>query len=153
MIKVVKIDKNSDLKRRLTDIVYKNFVNLANENVVHDRDEISRILSSDKATNILIYYKNRIVAYVLSETIVIADGRLCTYIYYLYVSSKHRGKGYSKILLDAVIDHTKAQGVSYVILMTSKNNIRAKNLYKSRGFIADKTVYVDPNFTMLTLNL
>lgn len=52
------------------------------------------------------------------------------------IQPKHRGKGYSKVLLDNVIHRAKLSDYCLIHLQCHKDNVVANNLYISYGFIA-----------------
>jgi len=52
----------------------------------------------------------------------------------LYVSEKHRGKGYSKALIHAAKKHCKETGAGGILLETEQSNIIGNKLYPSQGF-------------------
>ena len=117
--------------------------------VNHNKEEIRRQINSDHNRSYYLAVNNKIVAYVITEDIVIKDGRFTNFIYYLYVSSKHRYKGYSKILLDLINNETKKKGVPSIMLIVRKTNYIAQKLYKKDGFIKEEYDGIDPNFIVL----
>jgi ribosomal-protein-alanine N-acetyltransferase len=51
------------------------------------------------------------------------------------VKKEFRKKGIGKKLLNFFVDYCKKKGTKKISLIVKKNNFKAKNLYKSKGFI------------------
>ena len=81
-----------------------------------------------------IYEGDRMVGYVM----VIYDYDIPEYdIWHMMIDRTEQGKGYGKAALDRVLDYikTKPFGSSERVTLTcNKENLRALNLYKSKGF-------------------
>ena len=66
----------------------------------------------------------------------------------LMIAEGHRGKGYGKAALSAILEEAKRRSFSRVKLSTNPENVRAINLYESVGFKAtgemddDEAVYI-----------
>lgn len=63
------------------------------------------------------------------------------------VAKEHRGRGYGKKLMDAMVAYSKASGVAAISLEVREGNEPALNLYKSFGFKPEavrKGYYRDP---------
>jgi len=60
----------------------------------------------------------------------------------LYVSEEYRGRGFSKLLIQAAKDYTVDQGGASLTLETEKTNQVGNSLYPSVGF----TLNEDHNF-------
>ena len=56
------------------------------------------------------------------------------YINNIAVANKFRGKGYSKIIMNDLIETAKYHRIKNITLEVRKSNILAQNLYKSFGF-------------------
>lgn len=54
---------------------------------------------------------------------------------FICVLPEFRGKGYSKLLLEFIIDKLKSKNIKKLFLEVSEDNVVAINLYKSFGFI------------------
>lgn len=54
------------------------------------------------------------------------------------VDSQHRGQGIGSLLLDRIIQYAKENGFNSVRLDVIDSNPRARKLYESKGFIAQK---------------
>lgn len=60
--------------------------------------------------------------------------RELAYIYGVFVSPDHQGNGYSRILLNYVLNELKNINIKRVELTTDKDNYKAYSLYTSIGF-------------------
>jgi diamine N-acetyltransferase len=66
----------------------------------------------------------------------------------LMIAEGHRGKGYGKAALSAILEEAKRRGFLRIKLSTNPENVKAIKLYESVGFRAtgemdgDETVYV-----------
>lgn len=74
---------------------------------------------------------------------VISDYSTIAYLGDVFIIESHRGKGLSKRLMDAVMNHVKLQGLRRWILLTGD----AHDLYKKFGWkeIADSTMWMELN--------
>lgn len=52
----------------------------------------------------------------------------------IYVVEKFRGKGYSKIIMNYLIEFAKEKEIKFIYLTVDKDNIIAKKLYEKYGF-------------------
>lgn len=62
-------------------------------------------------------------------------------IYSLNVHPAHRRVGVASLLMDKALEILKERGFAKVTLEVGVNNRAAQNLYRSKGFIADKTLH------------
>ncbi|MDQ1600439.1 MAG: hypothetical protein QOD68_1913 [Actinomycetota bacterium] len=58
----------------------------------------------------------------------------------LYVATGHRGQGVGRALVTRVRDDARAAGVPRISLQTEPDNVAARGLYRSLGFIAPEGV-------------
>ncbi|UCH66241.1 MAG: GNAT family N-acetyltransferase [Ignavibacterium sp.] len=61
---------------------------------------------------------------------VLTDGTVVAYLMDVFITDKHRGKGYSKMLLNEVLAHKDLQSVGKWVLATKD----AHDLYRQYGF-------------------
>ena len=66
----------------------------------------------------------------------------------LFISSEYRGLGVGQLLIRAVVDFTREQGVTKIQLFATKDNVGASRLYQRLGFIKDE----DYNMFMLAIS-
>jgi len=62
-------------------------------------------------------------------------------IYSLDVHPAFRRQGLASLLMDTVLGLLKEKGFKKITLEVGVNNIAARNLYRSKGFIVDKTLH------------
>lgn len=67
------------------------------------------------------------------------NGSLCL-LTRVAVKKKYQGKGYSKILLQYIIEIAKNKKFNYIYLLVNKENIIAKKLYKKFNFKFNKNI-------------
>lgn len=56
----------------------------------------------------------------------------------LYVEEDHRGKGYSRILIERAKQLSRDTGAAGLMLQTAKTNMPGNALYPSEGFVLDE---------------
>jgi ribosomal protein S18 acetylase RimI-like enzyme len=56
------------------------------------------------------------------------------YLAELYVVPDRRGRGLGRALMEAVIDHARGRGATYMDLGTGEHDVAARALYESLGF-------------------
>ena len=92
-------------------------------------------------------------AYVIREKgHIVAAGTLCVihtlefsnaYIESVVVSSKHRGKGWGRVLIEHMITEAKRMNVHSIHLTSNPKRVAANNLYQRLGFVRyDTNCYV-----------
>jgi ribosomal protein S18 acetylase RimI-like enzyme len=57
------------------------------------------------------------------------------YLAELYVAPARRGRGLGRALMNAAIDEARARGADYMDLGTSEDDVAARALYESLGFV------------------
>ncbi len=74
---------------------------------------------------------------------VISDYSTIAYLGDVFILESHRGKGLSKLLMNAIMNHVKLQGLRRWILLTGN----AHDLYKKFGWkeLADSTLWMELN--------
>lgn len=112
----------SDLKE-ISEILESEFDNFWNFNILYN--EISKINS----TYIVCRYKNEIVGFA-GIKIILDFAELEN----IVVRKSHRGKGFSKIILNELINIAKQKKCTQLNLEVNSNNNIAINLYEKLGF-------------------
>lgn len=56
------------------------------------------------------------------------------HLFHVFIDKEHRGKGYSKMLIEKAISYAKNAGIPAITLFVKPNNDVAVNLYNSFGF-------------------
>ena len=62
------------------------------------------------------------------------DGLEC-YLAELYVVPERRGRGLGRALMNAVLETARGEGADYIDLNTSEDDVAARALYESLGFV------------------
>lgn len=62
---------------------------------------------------------------------VVTDYATFAYVLDVFVLQEHRGKGYSRRLMEAILDHPRLQGLRRMVLVSSN----ARGLYAKHGFV------------------
>lgn len=127
--------------RPLTEIIYKNFSNLANQpHLQHNREEIQKLLTSPDFIGFFVYDGAKIVAYLVGEKKQLNDGRLCYYITYIYVGGKYRDHKIGSRLMDILQERCGIWGIQFVLLTCDVTDNKVVNFYKKRGFSPDSVL-------------
>jgi GNAT superfamily N-acetyltransferase len=85
-------------------------------------------------TSVLTFGAPAIGVAVLRFRIGTLSADLEAYLAEFYVQPGLRGKGYGTIFLDAVIEHARGRGATYMDLNTSEDDEAARHVYEKRGF-------------------
>ena len=142
--------KNMD---RLAKIIFMNFIELENEpDIVFNIDDITSTL---KSTGLLGWFLlddyDKIIGYIVGEMKELTDGRYVYYISYFYLISKYRSKGLGYKMMLESIQHVKANGIAFVMLISSIHS-KAFRLYRQLGFGFDPIIKINnPNYSVLLL--
>jgi ribosomal protein S18 acetylase RimI-like enzyme len=72
---------------------------------------------------------------VLRFRLAIFTAGLECYLAELYVTPAERGHGLGRALMEAAMDEARAQGADYMELGTSEDDVAARSLYESLGFV------------------
>jgi ribosomal protein S18 acetylase RimI-like enzyme len=72
---------------------------------------------------------------ILRFRLAITSPGLECYLAELYVVPARRGQGLGRALMNAAIDEARAQGADYIDLNTSEDDVAARALYESLGFV------------------
>lgn len=94
---------------------------------------------SEKGFEDALDIKDTLLLVLEEEGVVI--GYTCMYISFeegeitnVAIDPKHRGNGYSKILMDSTIEESKKREVTRIVLEVRKSNVAAIGLYEKKGF-------------------
>ena len=72
---------------------------------------------------------------VLRFRLAITTPGLECYLAELYVAPEQRGRGLGRALMNAAIDEARGRGADYMDLGTSEDDVAARALYESLGFV------------------
>ncbi len=132
------MNENKSNLDKFVDCVYDNFIDLRfDERLKHTKEEIKRIMMSKTLMFDAYYVENKIVAYIICESIKLNDNRNVLYIYYLYVAPKYRKKGIGRKLLDRAIEYGYKNKYDNVMLTCDTENTKLKEFYEINLFMPD----------------
>jgi GNAT superfamily N-acetyltransferase len=98
-------------------------------------ERLGPILADDDATDVLLGGDPAIGIAVLRLRRAIFDDGLTAYLEELYVAPDHRGEGLGRAILESAIDRARHRGARWIELGTSEDDVAARKLYESVGFI------------------
>ena len=98
-------------------------------------ERLQRILADDDATEVLLGGDPAIGIAVLRLRRSIFDEGLTAYLEELYVAPGHRGEGLGRAILESTVDRARDRGARWIELSTSEDDVAARKLYESVGFI------------------
>jgi GNAT superfamily N-acetyltransferase len=134
LIKNIKPEKS----QKFVDMIYANFIDLCNYNELnHNKQEITRLITSQNAKILLIIINKKIAAYLVGEIMDLNDGRKVFYISYIFTSKHFRKQGFGSKLLNFVEKQTKKFGYDGVLLTCDTEDANINNFYLIRGFMPD----------------
>jgi ribosomal protein S18 acetylase RimI-like enzyme len=123
---------------RTVNKIYDDFPELIKyPQLNHNKKEIGRLLVDKRMFGIMLYENNKLMGYIVGETMVLPDGRLIYFITYLYVDHEHRNIGLGKYLLNNMIKHIMNYGIYVMVLMADENDKGAQKFYSKFGFEVD----------------
>lgn len=134
--------------------IYNNFIYISdNEDLMHSKDEIKRLLASKNTICYVMYDNNNIIAYIVGEKKHLDDGRFTYYIDYIYVSKKYRGRKLGTKLIDIAINKCKNLGIKFIMLTCDTHDDKVMSFYIKIGFMPDPVLRNFKRHEVLTLYL
>lgn len=138
----------------LINTIYDNFIYLKEQqNLMHNKQEIKRLLTDENMIGYMVYDGNYIIAYLIGETKHLTDGRIVYYISYMYVAPKYRKHKIGSYLLKKVILDTKNRGLKFILLTYDVSNNKLLNFYTKFGFHRDPILKNNQQHDIFTLYL
>jgi GNAT superfamily N-acetyltransferase len=133
---------NKQLQKRTTkkldNIIYNNFIDLTHEpNLKHTFEEINRLLNSSELRFFTYMLNNKLIAYLVSELMILPDKRKVLFVNYLYCSPKFRNHGIASKLLEAAEHYAKTHKLAGIMLTCNTHDINVYEFYLKRGFMLD----------------
>jgi GNAT superfamily N-acetyltransferase len=98
-------------------------------------ERLGPILADDIATEVLLGGDPPIGIAVLRLRRSIFDDGLTAYLEELYVAPDHRGEGLGRAILESTIELSRNRGARWIEVSTSEEDVAARRLYESVGFI------------------
>lgn len=97
-------------------------------------ERLAEMIAADEATVLLAGDGPDGVAVLRFRRLVFQDG-LHAYVEELYVAPPSRGRGLGRSLLELAMDIARRRGAIWIELGTSEDDVAARGLYESAGFI------------------
>lgn len=139
----MKIEKFTKLHNidRLSKIIFFNFIELQNQPDINFsiKDIFNTLNSSSLIGWFLLDNNNKIIGYLIGIIKDIGDGRIVYYISYFYIIQKYRNHGLGVKMLLIALNYATKMNLKFVMLI-SKINSKAFNLYIKYGFMEDPLV-------------
>ena len=152
-IKLVPRDtlKKNDLTL-LIDLIYYNFEYISNiKELNHNKKQIEKILKSDDSYVLFILNNNKITAYMIAQSMLLRDGRIVFYIYYLYTSPQFRNMGLASKLIEIGRKIGHDNNCIGVMLTCDTSDTKVHNYYLKKGFMPDMLMRKYDRFDVLYL--
>lgn len=130
--RLASVDDAADVARLLRDF------NTEFDDIVPDQDELSRrmrALIDGGDTAVLLAGDGPDGLVVLRYRQAIWSAGLECYLAELYVAPAQRGQGLGRALMEAAIAHAREHGAAWMDLGTSEDDVAARALYESLGFV------------------
>lgn len=134
------------------ETIYDNFKNLGDiKKLNHNKKEIERILKSNNSFVLFIMKNKQIIAYLIAEKILLADGREVLYIYYLFTSPHFRNMGLASTLLDTAKQISNKHNCTGIMLTCDTDNTKVHDFYLKKGFMPDMLMRTYNKYDVLYL--
>ena len=99
-MKCVEVKKIKDTAL-MVNTIYNNFLYLVEyPDLMHTRDEINKVLNSNGCMNLLVFYNNKLIGYLIGNFRTLQDSRYVFYISYFYISQEYRNRGIGSKLMN-----------------------------------------------------
>jgi GNAT superfamily N-acetyltransferase len=137
----------------LANLIYNNFKYLESDpKLNHNIFEIKRLLTCNEFIGLLVYDNTKIIAYLVGETKMLNDSRLCYYITYFFVAEKYRNKKIGSGILNLLKQKCKNWGIKYIILTCDTQDKKLIDYYIKKGFNVDTMLRTNSRHEVYTLN-
>ncbi len=139
----------------LATTIYKNFEYISESpELMHNIDEIKKLLTSGDMKGFLVFDGTKMVAYLIGEFKQLPDGRSSYYITYIFVGANYRYKKIgSKMLALLQTKCVNEWGIKFITLTVDTNDTGLTNYYRRRGFSEDPMLKNGGRHEVLTLYL
>lgn len=140
--------------RKFTEIIYKNFEQIANNpKLQHNREEITRLLTSSKSIILIATNNNVVISYLIAEITQIPDLSNVMHIYYVYTSPTYRSKGVATKMLNLIQNYTEEIGINILSLTFDTYDKMLERFYLNNNFVYDKNLRSYLRYDMLVKNI
>lgn len=136
--------------RKFTEIIYKNFEQIANnQNLQHNREEINRLLTSSKSIILLATNNNIVISYLIAEITEIPNSSQVMHIYYIYTSPVYRNKGVATKMLNMIQKYTLETNINILSLTFDTYDKMLEKFYLNNFFTYDTILRSYQRYDML----
>lgn len=124
--------------QEMSQIIYQHFSYLSQyPKLNHNPASIEKLLKAPNNISYLLYFKDKIIAYMIGDMRDLSDNRHVYYISYIYVLKEYRGKKIGSLLIRRAVKLCREVGIPFIILTCDKVNTKALNFYRKHGFVLD----------------
>lgn len=139
---------------QLINTIYNNFLYLVEYPVLmHNKDEIRRIITATNCMNYLVFHGGKLVAYLIGDFRTLDDNRYAYYISYIYVTRKFRNRKIGSKLMKKLIIRCLEKGVKFIVLTCDSDDPINMAFYRKFGFKPDPLLSKGGRQDVLTLFL
>jgi len=144
-------NKNFKNIQDLTDVIYNNFIYLNQfPELIHNKNEIQRLLKSSTKSCYLATYKNKLIGYLIGEYKFLHDGKYAFFISYIYVISPFRSKNIGKFLMNKIIHECKQKNIKFIALTCYTKDTKVVDFYtKKYKFVRNSNYNRHNLFTLI----
>jgi len=147
--KYLGIDLIKNDVRKLRDVIYKNFEEIADiEELKHTSSEIYRLLVSNMSVSLFAVSNKQIIAYIIAELNEINNKRIL-HINYLYVVPSYRKKGCATKLLNIIYKYGKEYRADMLSLTFDTFNKQLERFYLDNYFNYDSQYRSNQRYDIL----
>ena len=138
MNNIVELKHLSENKKQLfTDLIYHNFIKiLLYEQLKHNKQEIYNLLSKSSHFFIVYMINNKILGYVLGDTIHFDKNKIL-FITYIFTSPKHRNTGLGHKLMNYIENYALLNNCIKIMLTCDTEDKKIYDWYLKIGFMPD----------------
>ena len=152
-MKCVEVKKIKDTTL-MVNTIYNNFLYLVEyPDLMHTRDEINKVLNSNGCMNLLVFYNNKLIGYLIGNFRTLQDSRYVFYISYFYISQEYRNRGIGSKLMNLLILKCKTMGVKFIVLTCDSQDPKTMKFYRKYGFTTDPLLSKNNRYDVYTLYL
>jgi len=145
---------NKEILQNFASIVYNNFISLSDyPNLKHTHEEIQKILTSSNLIMICAYSNNKMIGYIIGESMRLDDNRYVLFISYLYVGLKYRRQKLGTKLLHMITNEAIQNKINYIMLIADTEDSKIVNFYMMEGFMYDAYLRRYDKYDVFTLDI
>lgn len=152
-MRCVEVKRIKDTKL-MVETIYNNFLYLVEyPELMHTHDEINKVLNSDGCMNLLVFYNNKLIGYLVGDFRTLQDSRYVYYISYFYISKDYRNRGIGSRLMDLLILKCRTKGVKFIVLTCDSQDYKVMKFYRKYNFTTDSILSKNNRHDVYTLYL